>query len=102
MHTWFCAHLGDALTAWEPLGRIEDLFRAACTSAGNPDDMAVFVRYESEGRLHCEVTAYFSPAAAAVAREVQASPCARPPVQGLSLALGNPTSWGNLFPDRDG
>jgi hypothetical protein len=102
MLTWFSATLGDALMAWEPLGRIEVLFQPAYARAANPDDMAVFVRYDSEGRLHCEVTAYFSPAAAEVALEVGATSCARPSIEGLSLAFGNEASWMKLFPDRDG
>jgi hypothetical protein len=99
---WFSSSLGDALTAWEPLGRIEALFQSSYASAGDPDEIAVFVRYESEGRLHCEVTAYFSPAAAELAREVEATPCARPSAEGLSLVLGNEASWTKLFPDRHG
>jgi hypothetical protein len=102
MRAWFSLSLGDALMAWEPLGRIEALFQSANASAGDPDEMAVFVRYESEGRLHCEVTAFFSPAAAELAQEVEAIPCARPSPEGLSLALGNEASWTKLFPDRDG
>ena len=88
--------------AWEPLGRVEARFQTAYASAGKPKDMAVFVRYESEGRLHCEVTVYFSPAAADLTKLVEARPCARPSPEGLSLLLGADASWATLFPERDG
>jgi hypothetical protein len=98
MGTWFSVVLGDALIAWEPLGRIETLFESGRSSADDSGSRAVFIRYESEGRLHCEVTAYFSPAAAEVAREVDAKPCERPSRDGLSLLAGVEDSWSKLFP----
>ena len=80
----------------------EDAFRRAeYERAGRPPDMAVFVRQESEGRLHCEVRAYFSPAAARVARALDAAPCNRPVPAGLDLLAGTPESWRALFPDRE-
>jgi hypothetical protein len=102
MSGWYSRNFGDAMLAGEPLGRIEELFRAECASAGRPREMAVFIRHESEGRLHCEVMAYFSPAAAAVARRVDAEPCERPSPDGLSLLVGSEDAWLALFPDRRG
>jgi hypothetical protein len=61
--------------------------------------MAVFTRHESEGRLHCKVTAYFSPAAGEVARAFGAQPCAKPARAGLGLLAGDKLSWPVLFPD---
>ena len=95
---WFHRSLGDALTAFEPLGQIEALYRSARDGIVRPEDVAVFVRYESEGRLHCEVEAYFSPAAAAIARAMDATPCERPARNGLSLHVGVEASWATLFP----
>ena len=100
MSAWFAKSLGDPLLAGEPLSRLEALFRAARAAAGDPREMALFVRQESEGRLHCEVKAYFSPASAAVARAVGADACERPFPEGLSLLAGAPESWRALFPDR--
>jgi hypothetical protein len=100
MTGWFSKNLGDAMLAGEPLGQVEVLFRASYAKASSPKDMAVFIRHESEGRLHCEVVAYFSPAAAVVAREVDADPCAKPSPDGLSLLAGAEESWAVLFPDR--
>ena len=101
MSHWFAKSLGDALLAGESLSRIEEVFRAEYERAGRPTDMAVFVRHESEGRLHCEVRAYFSPAAAGVARAVDAVPCHRPVPEGLDLLAGAPDSWRALFPDHE-
>ncbi|HEY9199544.1 MAG TPA: hypothetical protein VIR60_09270 [Gammaproteobacteria bacterium] len=90
-------HLGDGILASAPLGRIEALFRAAYVRAGSPRDMALFVRQQSEGRLHCEISLYFSPAAAEVAKTVEALPCARPSPDGLSLVIGADDCWAVLF-----
>jgi hypothetical protein len=98
MRTWFSLTLGDALVAWEPLGQIEKLFAIAAASGTDAGERAVFTRYDSEGRLHCEVTAYFSPAAADVARQLDAMPCERPSRDGLSLLVGTEESWFKLFP----
>ena len=62
--------------------------------------MAVFMRSDSDGHLHCEVTAYFSPGAANVARIVDARPCAAPRREGLSLLAGDQRCWAVLFADR--
>ncbi len=100
MSRWFSKGLGDPLLAGEPLDRIGALVRSARARAGGPRDLAVFVRHESEGRLHCEVRAYFSPAAADVARAVEAAPCDPPAPDGLTLLAGAPEAWRALFPDR--
>ena len=102
MRDWFHRNLGDAMVAFEPLARIEALYRAAHDAGRSPDDVAVFIRFESEGRLHCEVEAYFSPAAAAIAREMEASPCERPATGGLSLHVGATDAWTTLFPREAG
>lgn len=95
---WYAMSLGDGVTALEPLRDVENRFRAASEQAGRPRDMAVFTRHESEGRLHCELMVYFSPAARAVAQALGAQPCARPSPQGLSLLAGPAESWSLLFP----
>jgi hypothetical protein len=102
MTGWFAKSLGDPMTAGESLSRLEALFRAEYAKTGGPRNMALFTRLESEGRLHCEVRAYFSPASAAVASAVHADPCDRPSADGLSLLAGAPESWRALFPERTG
>lgn len=89
MNTWFRLELGDASMAWEELERNTQRFQAACRDAGEPRDMTLFMRHESEGRLHCQVVLYFSPGAAPLAKSLRASPCPPPPGDGLSLLAGS-------------
>ena len=98
MGNWFLKNLGDAMLAQDGLDQIEALFQSTYTEAGRPNDMALFIRHESEGRLHCDVLVYFSPAASAVARAVDAKRSARPSRDGLSLFAGSEMSWPMLFP----
>jgi hypothetical protein len=101
MSVWFQKNLGDAMLARESLDKIEELFVSAYGKADSPKEAAVFIRHESEGRLHCEVKAYFSPDSVIVAGEVDADPCERPSRDGLSLLVGSADSWLALFPGRD-
>jgi hypothetical protein len=102
MSVWFTKNLGDAMLAWEALDQIEKLFLSVYGEVESTKETAVFIRHESEGRLHCEVKAYFSPGAVFVAREVDADPCERPSLEGLSLLVGSEDAWTALFPGRDG
>ncbi|MEO5660930.1 MAG: hypothetical protein ABIQ90_14205, partial [Polaromonas sp.] len=58
---WFSKSLGDGLWAYSLTDQIREFFEPVFALAGRPVEMAVFTRYESEGRLQCEVIAYFSP-----------------------------------------
>jgi hypothetical protein len=91
--------LGDGIMADIPSAEIEEQFQRSFIAAGRPLNMAVFTRSESEGRLHCEVIAYFSPAASEVARAVDAEPCETPAGPGLGLLAGDPRCWPVLFPE---
>ena len=62
MGSWFSKNLGDAMLAGEALAHIERLFNATYAKVGKPKDMALYIRHESEGHLHCEVIIYLSPA----------------------------------------
>jgi hypothetical protein len=95
--TWYSVGIGDGIMAVEPAAEIEALFLKAFAAAGSPSDMAVFIRHESEGRLHCEVVAYFSPAAGEVAKAFDAKPCERPQRSGLGLLAGDEQVWATLF-----
>lgn len=101
MSTWFALSLGDAMFAREALDRIADRFAAVYRTADRPDAAAAFFRHESEGRLHCEVMAYFSPPARVAAEACGAVPCPEPAPQGLSLLAGSDDSWPLLFPGFD-
>jgi hypothetical protein len=96
---WHTLPLGDGMMANEPSGEIRGAFLRGFESAGKPADMAVFTRLESEGRLHCEVIAYFSPAATELANEFDAEPCQRPSRSGLGLLAGDDACWHILFPE---
>ena len=101
MDRWYSKELGDAITAGMPSDEIEQAFQQMFVAAGKPLNMAVFTRQESEGRLHCEVTAYFSPAAKDVAHAFDAQPCEKPAVTNLALLAGDPLTWSVLFPEKD-
>lgn len=98
MSVWFSKNLGDAMLAGEPLEQIKTVFLSAYERAENADEMALFFRHESEGRLHCEVKVYFTPASAFVAQAVDAIPCSKPSPDGLDLLAGSEASWSVLFP----
>jgi len=106
MTHWYALNLGDGIMAALPSAEIEARFRSAFTTSGSPPEMAVFTRPESEGHLHCEVIAYFSPAAAEVARAFDARAfdaraCAKPARAGLGLLAGAERAWSLLFPDEN-
>jgi hypothetical protein len=85
---WFYLPLGDALTATARMAELEAQFATAFDAAGRPPAMALFKRHDTDHSLHCEVTVYFSPAAAAVARHCGALPCPRPAPAHLELIGG--------------
>jgi len=99
MQTWFSQSLGDGVLAFEPKEQLRELFEPLFAAAGHPADMAVFARHELEGRLQCEVIAYFSPAAIALAQTLGAKPCDKPTTADLDLLAGDPACWAALFPD---
>lgn len=101
MEIWYSVSLGDGMTSGMVTTEIEESFARAFDAAGSPPGMAVFTRPESEGRLHCEVIAYFSPASRDVAKAFDAEPCERPFRSGLNLLAGREDSWSVLFPESD-
>lgn len=98
MSTWHSKELGDGIMAAMPLDEIRDDFLRSFDAAGKPPAMAVFTRLESEGRLHCEVVAYFSPEAQALAQIFDAEPCEPPEPTGLGLLAGAENARSVLFP----
>ena len=97
MTAWFAKNLGDAMLAWDSLDRVETLYTSLYGGADSRRDTAVFIRHESEGRLHCEVMAYFSPNAFLLAAALDAAPCKRLSKHDLSLHVGPGDSWQTLF-----
>ncbi len=100
MNCWFRSNLGDAMLAGASLEHIKQLFLAEYEPVNGSKKRALFVRHESEGRLHCEVIVYFSPATVIVATAVHATPCNKPCSDGLSLLAGSEESWSVLFPEK--
>ena len=98
MEVWYCMSLGDGMTASTPSDEIQEAFQRSFAAGGERKDMAVFTRPESEGRLYCEIMAYFSPAAREVALAFDAGPCAKPARAGLNLLAGDQDAWSLLFP----
>lgn len=96
---WFTKNLGDAMLAGDALAQLEALFLSTYGESGHSDGIGVFIRHESEGRLHCEVRAYFSPDSVMLAKTLDADPCARPSRNGLSLLVGSEAAWKALFPE---
>ena len=99
MNIWCSLTLGDGIWAPTISAQIEKEFVAVFEAVGSPMEMAVFTRGESEGRLHCDVIAYFSPATQSIARMFDAEPCAKPARMGLVLLAGDSRSWSILFPE---
>lgn len=89
MTDWHVSNLGDAMLAHDALVAVQKLFDDAVRQRGSPADMALFVRHVSDGQLHCQALVYFTPAAAVIAREFDAVPCARPASRGLDLLAGD-------------
>lgn len=99
MATWFSKQLGDGILAYESKDQIQAIFTPLFAAAARPVDFAVFTRHELEGRLQCEVVAYFSPAAEGIARQMNAQACERPACAELDLLVGEPACWTVLFPE---
>ena len=97
LNDWFSRNLGDAVMAQDEVGELEARCSEVFEQSNRPEDMAVFIRHESEGRLHCEVVVYFSPASRSLASEFGAEPCQRPSPNGLGLLAGSEESWAVLF-----
>ena len=102
VNCWFTRNLGDAMLAGEALEQIKALFLAEYENGNSSKERALFVRHESEGRLHCEVKVYFSPATSIIAKEVNAIPCNKPHSNGLDLLAGSEESGSVFFTEKDG
>ena len=97
--TWYSRALGDALYGAEHLleESLRPRFEEIVVRAGKSAGLAVFTRLESEGRLHCELVVYLSPAAGALAETFGALPCGKPAPAGLRLFAGDERAWSALF-----
>jgi hypothetical protein len=94
MTTWHTKNLGDPLLASDSLEEIKRLFSLMFGDDGYSDenkhpDAVIFVRNESEGRLHCEVIVYFSPGTVNLAKSLGATACIQPSPHDLSVLAGS-------------
>jgi hypothetical protein len=87
MHSWYALALGDALTAHLDIERLRGRLAAHRKETGTGADLPVYLHHDNTGGLHCEVTVYFAPALAELARELGAAPCEGPPTAGLQPLL---------------
>lgn len=97
MDDWYSVSLGDGMMASMPSDEIQSAFGRLFPDGAIPSDAAVFTRLESEGRLHCEMIAYFSPAAKEIAEMFDAQPCEKPARAGLGLLAGDERAWSFHF-----
>lgn len=88
MNGWHSLPLGDALTAHLTLERIRESFEAHYPMSHRTANAAVYVRRDATGSLHCEVTAFFTPGTAELARAFGATPCNAPATDGLERLAG--------------
>ncbi len=102
MNDWLVINLGDAMLVYEQQQQLESLLFSAYKKAGEPADMAAFIRHESAGRLHCEVKLYISPQLAAAVNVEGAQACPKPKAQDLGLLVGDVDAWLALFPATNG
>lgn len=101
MHnTWHALDLGDAMMASEPMEQIRQAFDEFVSQKGISPEDAIFTRNDSEGRLHCQVTAFFSPATYHIAEMFDAEPCEKPNRDNLDLLVGLDICWAVLFPKK--
>jgi hypothetical protein len=104
MEIWYSKDLGDAIYGEDKTLHevLSPYFQQLFLQAGKPPEMAVFTRLESEGRMHCGLVVYFSPAAQQAAKVVGGAPCTKPARPGLDLFAGDPSCWTVLFPESGG
>ena len=93
METWYRKRLGDEAAAL----RIQKMFSPMFAASGQPPAMAVFSRHDRQAK---ETTAYFSPRASRLAALFDATPCDKPPGDGIGLLVGAARSWEIFFPER--
>jgi hypothetical protein len=96
VRSWAALVLGDGVTALEPLGRLQERVVEEAQREDRDGIVVLLTRHDDAG-LHCQVTAFFSPAAGELARAAGAVPCAPPPRRGLVYAAGDPDWEEALF-----
>ena len=94
---WHSLALGSGADASTQKSKIQNAFYLAFVSIGGPPDMAMFSATDAVAGAK-GITLYFSPAATAFAKTVNAAPCEKPAIKGLFLMAGEKRCWATLFP----
>lgn len=89
MSSWYSRNLGDAMLAGEALDQIKELFLSESKNGRYAPGTAVFMRHDSEGRLHCEVKVFFPPELAELAERVGTIPCEQPFHDSLGVLISS-------------
>lgn len=97
MKNWFKKELGDGILAHSICAEIKEIFETEYCTTENLLEIAVFIEQNSNSNLHCEVTAYFSPATIHLAQALDAKPCLKPQPENISLLAGSEVCWKMLF-----
>lgn len=84
----------------EAVENVKELFQAEFDSKGQPEEMALFVRHESDGRLHCQLMLYLPPNLKGLAGQIEAISCPVPLADDLSLLVGSESAWSIFFPSN--
>lgn len=85
--SWYSKEFGNVRDAQAPIRKVVAAFAVAPAASEDPGGPAVFSRFDAMTNV---VTAYFSPAAASLARTMGALPCDRPSPTELALLAGAP------------
>ncbi|MCP5208393.1 MAG: hypothetical protein H7A01_14390 [Hahellaceae bacterium] len=91
MQSWYRKSLGDAMFTDSSIDRIIDRFHQTYSKEA-PLRAAIYYRHETEGRLHCEMVVYFTPATVALALALEATPCQPPETTDLTWLIGVTTA----------
>ena len=97
--SWYSKPIGDGMMSTLFENTLEEVFRQYFRASEPPADAAIFVSHRLARGLHCEVTAWFSPALRPVALDQGAQPSRSPAPGDLRLVAGSESCWSVLFPD---
>lgn len=99
MSTWFRKDLGNGADAFAPTREMQTAFMTSLVAHPEPrPQWAMFSRYDLAAD---NVEVYFTPAAAGLAAQFGATPCAKPVLNEFSMSLlcGEGDGLLNHFPD---
>ena len=90
--SWWMLSLGDAIEATPVLQTVQEQFEQAWQRAGQPADMSLWLRTDSDG-LHCRQTLFFSPGCQSLAEQYRANTCPAPLRMHVQWLAGARSAW---------